>query len=44
MLEKLNHDNDCLDPSQEYFQSKNEAFPEEEESYFPTDESLPPHY
>ena len=42
MDKKINPDNDALDPSDEYF--KNQSQDEEDQSYFPLEESPPPHY
>ena len=42
MNEKINPDNDSLDPSDEYWREQD---PDEEDgSYFPFEESKPPHY
>ena len=40
MEKELNHDNDGLDPSEEYFRKKDN----DEDTYFPPEESEPPHY
>ena len=42
MAKKTNPDNDALDPSEEYF--KKQSQDEEDQPYFPLEESLPPHY
>ena len=42
MNEKVNPDNDSLDPSEEYWREQNPD--EEDEPYFPSKESRPPHY
>ena len=42
MKKKRNYDNDGLDPSEEYFKKKEKGH--EDETYFPLDESKPPHY
>ena len=36
------HDNDGLDPSEEYFRKKKKG--NDEDTYFPPEESEPPHY
>ena len=36
--------NELLDPSEEYFKKKSESLNEEDEPYFPLEESKPPHY
>ena len=41
MERESNYDNDGLDPSEEYF-SKNKG--NDEDTYFPPEESEPPHY
>ena len=40
MEKELNYDNDGLDPSEEYFRKKEN----DDDTYFPTEESEPPHY
>ena len=42
MKDKINPDNDGLDPSEEYFQKKDDTY--ENEVYFPEETSKPPHY
>ncbi len=42
MNEKINPDNDALDPSDEYWREQKPD--EEDKSYFPFEESRPPHY
>ena len=37
-----NYDNDGLDPSEEYFRKKKKG--KDEDTYFPPEESEPPHY
>ena len=37
-----NYDNDALDPSEEYFRKKKKG--NDEDTYFPQEESEPPHY
>ena len=44
MKEKINPDNDGLDPSEEYFRTKNDNSDEQDQPYFPVEESKPPHY
>ena len=44
MKEKINPDNDGLDPSEEYFITKNDNNDEQDQPYFPVEESKPPHY
>ncbi len=44
MQEKINTDNDCFDPSDEYFRNKDNAYENETEEYFPQETSKPPHY
>ena len=41
MEQERNHDNDGLDPSEEYFRKKKGN---DEDTYFPPEESEPPHY
>ena len=36
--------NDSLDPSEEYFKEKDQAPDEDDQPYFPLEESKPPHY
>ena len=40
--EERNYDNDGLDQSEEYFRSKRKS--DDEDTYFPPEESKPPHY
>tara|TARA_B000000532_G_scaffold41849_1_gene30972 strand:+ start:413 stop:535 length:123 start_codon:yes stop_codon:yes gene_type:complete len=40
MEKERNYDNDGLDPSEEYFRNKKEG----DDTYFPPEESEPPHY
>ena len=42
MKEKINPDNDCFEPLEEYLRKKDESY--ENEEYFPQDMSKPPHY
>ena len=42
MEKERNYDNDGLDPSEEYFRKKEKG--NDEDSYFPPEESEPPHY
>ena len=42
MERERNYDNDGLDPSEEYFRRKKKD--NDEDTYFPTEESEPPHY
>ena len=42
MKEKINPDNDCHDPSEEYFLNKDSSTKTEE--YFPLETLKPPHY
>ena len=44
MEEKINHDNDGTDPSEEYFKRKHYPEDQESEEYYPQEQSLPPHY
>ena len=44
MKEKINPDNDCFDPSEEYFKKKSEKYENKNEEYFPQETSKPPHY
>ena len=44
MKEKINTDNDCFDPSEEYFKKKEDTYENEPEEYFPQETSKPPHY
>ena len=37
-----NYDNDGLDPSEEYFKKKEKVH--DDDTYFPPEESVPPHY
>ena len=42
MEREKNYDNDGLDQSEEYFRKKKEYI--DEDTYFPLEESEPPHY
>ena len=42
MKREIDYDNDVLDPSEEYFRKKKKV--NDQETYFPPDESEPPHY
>ena len=42
MERESNYDNDGLDPSEEYFRKK--KIDNDGETYFPPEESAPPHY
>ena len=42
MKKELSCDNDGLDPSEEYFRKKKKS--NDENIYFPAEESEPPHY
>tara|TARA_Y100001968_G_C19399666_1_gene740324 strand:+ start:329 stop:457 length:129 start_codon:yes stop_codon:yes gene_type:complete len=42
MKSKNNPDNDAFNPSAEYFKGKSRE--EEDDTYFPLEESKPPHY
>ena len=42
MNNERNYDNDGLDPSEEYLRKKKNN--DDEETYFPLEESEPPHY
>ena len=42
MEKEQNYDNDGLDPSEEYFRKKKKD--NDEDTYFPLEESEPPHY
>tara|TARA_B100000965_G_scaffold366407_1_gene351580 strand:- start:398 stop:544 length:147 start_codon:yes stop_codon:yes gene_type:complete len=48
MRQIINHDNDSLDPSEEYFKKKIYSHKTETETeteeFFPLDTSKPPHY
>ncbi len=44
MKEKINPDNDGLDPSEEYSRKKDHSTNENDPPYFPVEESKPPHY
>ena len=45
MKDKINPDNDCYDPSEEYFnKKKGDTYENETEEYFPQETSKPPHY
>ena len=43
MNNERNYDNDGLDPSEEYFKEKRKIN-DDDDDYFPLDESEPPHY
>ena len=42
MKDRINPDNDGLNPSEEYFKKKVDTY--ENEEYFPQETSKPPHY
>ena len=42
MGKERNYDNDVLDPSEEYFKKKGKG--NDDDTYFPPEESEPPHY
>ena len=42
MEKESNYDNDGLDPSEEYFKKKGKG--NDDDTYFPQEESEPPHY
>ena len=42
MGKERNYDNDGLDPSEEYFKKKGKG--NDEDTYFPLEDSEPPHY
>ena len=42
--EKFNPNDDIFDPSEEYFNNKNDKYESEFEEYFPLEASRPPHY
>ena len=42
MEKEHNYDNDALDPSEEYLRRKKKG--NDEDTYFPPEESEPPHY
>ena len=42
MGKETNYDNDGLDPSEDYFRKKKEI--NADDTYFPLEESEPPHY
>ena len=42
MEKECNYDNDGLDPSEEYFKKKGKG--NDYDTYFPPEESEPPHY
>ena len=44
MKDKIIPDNDCFDPSEEYFKKKDDTYENETEEYFPQETSKPPHY
>tara|TARA_Y100001968_G_C19395188_1_gene737872 strand:+ start:648 stop:830 length:183 start_codon:yes stop_codon:yes gene_type:complete len=44
MKDKMNPDNDGVDPSEEYFRKRDESYEKETEEYFPQEYSKPPHY
>ena len=41
---KINPDDDVYDPSEEYFNKKDESYENGTEEYFPQETSKPPHY
>ncbi len=43
MTDERNYDNDGLDPSEEYFKKKRKSN-DDDDTYFPLEESEPPHY
>ena len=43
MEKERDYDNDGLDPSEEYFRKKKIGF-DDDDTYFPQEESEPPHY
>ena len=42
--DKINPDNDGVDPSEEYFKKKDDTCENDTEEYFPQETSKPPHY
>ena len=42
MEKQRNYDDDGFDPSEEYFRKKEKS--REDDTYFPSEESEPPHY
>ena len=44
MEKERNYDNDGLDPSEEYFKKKEKDNDNDNDTYFPPEESEPPHY
>tara|TARA_Y100001968_G_C18949600_1_gene522567 strand:+ start:318 stop:452 length:135 start_codon:yes stop_codon:yes gene_type:complete len=44
MNKKRSPKNDSLAPFEEYFKKKSKSLTEEDEPYFPLEESKPPHY
>ena len=44
MTDERNYDNDGLDPSEEYFKKKRKSNDDDDDTYFPLEESEPPHY
>ena len=44
MKEKINQNEDILDPSEEYFKDKDKTDENDSEEYFPLETSRPPHY
>tara|TARA_Y100001968_G_scaffold267927_1_gene258067 strand:+ start:255 stop:389 length:135 start_codon:yes stop_codon:yes gene_type:complete len=44
MKENVNPDNDCFDQLEEYFRKKDDSFKNDNEEYFPLENSKPPHY
>ena len=42
--DKINQDNDGVDPSEEYFKKKVDTYENDTEEYFPQETSKPPHY
>ena len=41
---KTNPNDDIFDPSEEYFNNKDDKYENESEEYFPLETSRPPHY
>ena len=44
MKHNINPNNDGLDPSEEHFKKKVDAYDDEIDEYFPLESSEPPHY
>ena len=44
MEKERNYDNDGLDPSEEYFRKIENNKDNDDETYYPPEESEPPHY